>query len=148
VRRMDYPIDGPGAAPSIMVITTSAGREPAERDVPVRSTVPPGAVSVEHEPPPIDDILDFPERRLSRMVRYRPLRSLETQLRELDERIDRETLDKIAAGLFETHGWRTALVVAEGARELTQSGDWEAANAWHRLFEVVFERMTAMDKFE
>ena len=146
--RMDCPIDAPGTAPSIMVITTSGGREPSERDVPVGSAALPGAVSVGHGPAPISDVLDFPERRLSRMVRYRPLRSLETQLGELDERSDRATLDTIAAGLFETHGWRTALVVAERARELTQSGDWEASNAWHRLFEVVFERMSAMDQYD
>ena len=145
---MDFPIDAPGTVPSIMAITTSVGREPAERDMPVRSTALPSAPSMGHGAPPIGDVLDFPERSLSRMVRYRPLRSLETQLRELDERSDRETLDKVAAGLFETHGWRTALFVAERARELKHSGDWDAANTWHRLFEVVFERMSAMEQYE
>ena len=146
--RMEFPIEAPFAVPSTMVSTTSVGREPAQHDLPVRSTPAPGAVSVGYGSPPVNDVLGSPERCLSRMVRYRSPQSLEIQLRELRERSDRETLDKIAAGLFETHGWRTALVVAERARELTHSGDWEAADTWHRLFEIVFESMSAMEQYD
>lgn len=144
--RMELPLKAYGTKPSTMIISGSVGHQPTEADQAGDSTGMPVPGSFGNGRRRFKDVPELPKGGLSRMVQYRSSQVLDMQLSELCETSDRETFDKVAAGLVDTHGWRTALVVAERARELTLSGDWEAAKTWRRLFEIVFARMTATDR--
>lgn len=85
-------------------------------------------------------------RSLARLIRYQPTLSLEMIMRETGEKSERLQLERAAACLLDTYGSRTAMIAADRAREMALAGDWAAAKTWHRLFDIVFERMSAIDR--